>query len=181
MKKITLLLIPIIGILLFSGCAGTRSGSTEERGSKDMPSWALDTPIDDNIIYAVGQGKKQNPSLAKKTATGRARSEISQQVRIKIASLFNDFMQESGVGENAQALEFTENVTKQVSNNILNGSKVAKTYAAKDGTIFVLVEYSLDLAKQEALKAVKSEEALFNELKARQGLEALEEAVRNMK
>jgi len=180
MKQKSILLILLTFLLLY-GCAGTRSGSTEERGSKDMPSWALDTPIDDNIIYAVGQGKKQNPSLAKKTATGRARSEISQQVSIKVASLFNDFMQESGVGENAQALEFTENVTKQVSNNVLNGSKVSKTYAAKDGTIFVLVEYSLDLAKQEALKAVKSEEALFNELKARQGLEALEEAVRNMK
>jgi hypothetical protein len=178
MKKIKHFL-PIC-LILFLACAGSRSGSTEERGSRDMPSWALNTPVSDDIIYAVGQGKKQNPSLSMKTAVGRARSEISQVVTTKVKTLFIDFMQESGVGENAQALEFTENVTKQVSNNVLNGSKVTETYPAKDGTIFALVEYSLDLAKQEAIKAIRTEEAMFNEFKARQGLEALEEAIKNM-
>jgi|TARA_B100002003_G_C13828957_1_gene407565 hypothetical protein len=173
--------ITTVMLILFSSCASNRSGSTEERGSKDMPSWALDTPTADNMLYAVGQAKKQNPSLAKKTAVGRARSEIPQQITVKVSTLFTDNMGEVGIEGNAKANESTENVIKQVSNNVLNGSKVTETYVAKDGTVYVLAEYSLDLAKEEALKALKKEDALYNELKAKQGLEALEEAIKNMK
>jgi len=178
MKKRLLILT---SFLMLVGCASTSSGSTEQRDSKDVPAWALDPPCPEGFICAVGQGKKQNPSLAKKTAVGRARSEVSQIISTKVATLFTDFMQESGVGDNAQALEFTENVTKQVSNNVLNGSTVTKSYPAKDGTVYVLVEYSLDTARQEALGAIKKEEGLFNELKARQSLESLEKAIKGLK
>jgi len=179
--KIIKYFAPVL-LILIVGCAGTKSsGSTEERGSRDIPEWYMNPPCPEGSICAVAQGKKQNPSLATKTAIGRARSEISQIISQKVATLFTDFMQESGVGDNAQASEFTENVTKQVSNNVLNGSTATKTYPARDGTVFVLVEYSLDTARQAALSSIKKEEALFNEIKARQSLESLEEAIKNMK
>jgi hypothetical protein len=174
-----LLILPIF--LMFVGCASNSSGSTEERESKDIPEWALEPPCPETSVCAVGQAKKQNPSLSKKTAVGRARSEVSQVISTKVATLFTDFMQESGVGDNAQALEFTENVTKQVSNNVLNGASATQSYPAKDGTVYVLVEYSLDTARQATLNAVKKEEGLFNELKARQSLESLEEAIKSLK
>jgi hypothetical protein len=183
MKKITLLLIPIIGILLFSGCAGSRSGSTEERGSSDRPSWVDENPCLDpsTVLCGIGQAKKQNPSLGRQVATARARTEISQSVNSKVSSMLKDIMQESGVGDNAQALEFSEGVTKQVSNNTLEGSILKKSYTAKDNTIFVLVEYSLDSVRKDAVKAARNEEALWNEFKAKQSLDELEKALQNMK
>jgi hypothetical protein len=178
MKKSIILSIVF---LIFISCAGTNSGSTEERSSKDVPSWFLERPTSDTSLYGVGQAKKQNPSLAKNVATARARTEISQSVNVKVSSMLKDFMQESGYGNNAQALEFSEAVTKQVSNNSLQGALIKEAYTSKDGTIFILVEYSLDLVKKEASNAAKREEALYNEFKANQSFDELEKSISNMK
>ncbi|UCH62950.1 MAG: LPP20 family lipoprotein [Fidelibacterota bacterium] len=175
MKRI---FIPVIlgGMLLtLAGCAGkVVSGTTEARESRDVPEWSLERPIAEGIIYGVGQAKKQNPSLAKTVAAQRARDEIAAAVKIKVESLVKDFMQESGVGEQAGALEFTQAVSKGVTDATLNGAMIKETYIAKDGTYFVLVEYSLDEARQAAVESARQEEALWNEFKAEQGFEDLE-------
>tara|TARA_Y100001980_G_C14549164_1_gene330874 strand:- start:610 stop:1143 length:534 start_codon:yes stop_codon:yes gene_type:complete len=161
--------------LLLIGCAGTgSSGSTEQRSSNDMPQWFLMPPTAEDAFYGVGQAKKQNPALAKQTATARARTAISQSVNVKVSSMMKDFMQESGIGETAQALEFSEAVTKQVTDNSLQGSIVKEAFAAKDGTIYILVEYPLSSIKENALNAANREEALYNEFKASQAFEELE-------
>ena len=173
-------IIPILAIIVLTACAGP-SQSTETRGSSDSPSWFLMPPTSENSLYGVGQAKKQNPSLAKQTATARARAEISQAVNVRVSSMLKDFMQESGVGDNAQALEFSESVTKQVSDNSLQGAVIKEAYAAKDGTIFILVEYSLDSIKKDAIDAAKREEALYNEFKAQQSFNDLERSIQNLK
>ena len=170
--------IILLALTLFIGCAAPNpgSGSTEQRSSSDMPQWFLMVPTAEDAFYGVGMAKKQNPSLAKKAATARARTEISSAVNTKVQSMIKDFMQESGVGETAQALEFTEQVTKQVTDNSLQGSNIKEAYVAKDGTIYILVEYSLNQVKENALSAAKSanrEEALYNEFKASQAFEEL--------
>ena len=176
MKK-QYLIYAILVLTLFAGCAGPGSGSTEERGSSDMPDWFLVPPTAEDALYGIGQAKKQNPSLARQTATARARTEISQAVNVKVSSMLKDFMQESGVGDNAQALEFSESVTKQVTANALQGSVVKEAYVAKDGTMFIMVEYPLASLRQDALSSAKKEEALYNEFKAQQGFDALEQEI----
>ena len=172
MKQINIILL---ALTLFVGCAApsASSGSTEERSSSDMPKWFLVPPTAEDAFYGIGMAKKQNPSLAKKTATARARTEISSAVNTKVSSMVKDFMQESGIGETAQALEFSEAVTKQVTDNALAGSVVKEAYIAKDGTIYILVEYSLNQVKETALKAANREEALYNEFKASQAFDEL--------
>jgi len=167
-------------LLVFSGCSSTGSGSTEQRGSSDMPSWFLMPPTSEDALYGVGQAKKQNPSLAKSTATARARTEVSQAVNVKVSSMMKDFMSESGIGENAQAQEFSEAVTKQVTDNSLLGSVVKEAYVAKDGTVYILVEYNLNSVKQNALDAAKKEEALYNEFKANQSFDDLENSINKL-
>ena len=177
MKK---LIIPSLIFLIFVSCAGTGSGSTEERGSSDMPDWFLTPPTAEDAYYGVGQAKKQNPSLTKKTATARARGEINEAISSNVSSLLKDFMQESGVSGNAEATEFSTSVIKQVSSNNLKGSTIEKVYVAKDATIYILVVYSLNAAKQYSLDAAKKEEALYNEFKANQGFDALEKAINDL-
>ena len=163
-------------ILILSGCSSTKPGAS----SGDIPSWFLMPPNNEGFIYGVGQAKKQNPSLSKQAATARARTEVSQAVNVKVASMLKDFMQQSGVGENAMATEFTESVTKQVTNNSLQGSNVKEAYVAKDGTMYIMVEYSTNSLKQAAVNAAKKEEALYNEFKASQGFDELEKSINNL-
>lgn len=178
MKKLITLFI--IGLILGS-CAGTkRSGSTEESPMTDMPEWALVRPEAEDALYGVASAKKQNPALATRTATARARAEVADAVTSKVSAMMKDFMQESGLGDNAQAIEFSESVIKQVSSVSLKGCKVKEVYPAKDGTIYVLVEYPLNGVRDSALQEARKREALYNEFKAQKGFEELEEAIKNL-
>lgn len=169
-------------LLTLVACAGKmESGTTEARESRDMPEWSLNRPAMEGMIYGVGQAKKQNPSLAKNVAAQRARDEVAAAVNIRVESLVKDFMQESGVGERAEALEFTQSVGKGVTDATLTGAMIKETYLAKDGTYFVLVEYSLDQARRAAIEAARQEEALWNEFKADQSFDALEEELAKLR
>ncbi|SVD13290.1 uncharacterized protein METZ01_LOCUS366144 [marine metagenome] len=168
--------ITFVGLFLI-GCAGSKSGTSEDmKMGKDVPKWAGGQTAED-AFYGVGFAKKQNPALAKKAAAARARTEISEAVKIQVSSMLKDFMQESGIGESAQALEFTESVTKQVTSNSLSGSVIEDTYFSNDGSVWVLVSYSLDNTRKSAANAASKEEALYNEFKASQAFNEMNSSI----
>jgi len=171
-------IITTVMLILFVGCASNRSGSTEETNT-DTPEWWFNPAASETHYYAFGQAKKQNPSLAQKTATQRARDDISNQVKSTIQNEIRDYMQESGLGENAQALEFSENTTVAISNNVLQGATQDKYAKMKDGTVYVRVSYSKDGVNKALLNAAKREEALYNEFKASQAFDRLEKKFSN--
>lgn len=175
-------ILAVMTTLWLTGCGSTspRSGSTEESTMSDAPEWFLKMPASADILYGVGNAKKQNPALARKTATARARDEVSQAVEVKVSNLMKDFMEESGIGDNAQALELSKSVSKQVAAVTLQGSTVRESHIGKDGTMYILVEYSLSAARHAALEEAKNREAEFNKLEAQKGFDELEEALRNM-
>jgi len=170
MKKVL-----VLGFMfLFLGCASNKSGTTEVmKIRRDAPAWANGKTAADTF-YGIGFAKKQNAALAKSAATARARTEISNAVNVKVSAMMKDFIQESGVGDNAQALEFSSVVTKQVTSNTLEGSIIDSTYFAKDGTVWVLVSMPVSKVRELALDAAKNEEALYNEFKASQALQELD-------
>ncbi len=165
----------LMSILIFSGCSSSKPST-----NPDMPGWFLNPPSSSDFYYGVGSAKKQNPSLAKKVAATRARTEISEAVKTEVSSLISDFMQESGIGENAQATEFNESVSKSVSNNVLSNNTIKEVFSAPDGTIYVMVEMPKDAVKQESLRSARREEALFNQFKAEQGFDKLEAALEDL-
>ena len=171
----------LITLMFITGCASSRSGSTEESAMRDVPEWFLQQPQAEDAIYGVGMAKKQNPNLARQTAVARARAEVAMQVETKVSSMLKDFMQESGVGENAQSLEFTQSVSKQVSDRSLRGCRVKQVYPSKDGTIYALVAYPLQALKDATLTEAQKQEAAYNEFKAQQGFEALQKEIENLK
>ena len=85
-----------------------------------------------------------------------------------------DLRRGSGVGERDEGLGFSKGVRKGVTDATLPGAMIKETFLARDGTYFVLVEYSLDRARRAAIESARQEEALWNEFKAEQGFEALE-------
>ena len=152
-----------------------------QSNAPSMPSWAMNVPTNEGYIYGVGSSKKQNPQLGRTAAIGLARDEIARSLEVKVSSMFKNFMQESGIGENAQALEFTETVTKQVTSTTLSGSFVSQVEIMNDGTVWALVELNLDQVKNAAIDKAKKEEALFNEFKASQSFDELLNEINNMK
>ena len=171
-------LIPMAGLMLIIGCAGTKTIS-----KSDVPDWYLNPPKYEGLFVGVGDALRPQMSLSKKVATNRARVEISEAVATEVKSVLKDYMQASGIGSEASALEFTESVSKSLSNKVLNGSTIEKT-EIKDGRVFVMVTYDINevrtIAKETARNAAKKEEALYNEFKARQGFESLDKEFDDM-
>lgn len=162
----------LIVLMLLAGC------------SSSIPDWYTEPPQTNDVFYGVGDAKRPQQALSKKVATARARDEVAQAVEVKVSTMLKDFMQSSGIGENASALEFNESVSKHVAQVSMQGCIISETFIAKDGTVYVMVQYPIKQAKEETLKKAKEEiknhEALFNEFKARQGFEALEKELNSI-
>ena len=152
--------------------------------SSSIPNWYLNPPSAEDVFFGVGDANRPQKALAKKVATARARDEVANAVEVKVSTMLKDFMQASGIRDNASAVEFNESVSKHVAQVSMKGCVVSKTFIAKDGTIYVLVEYPIGSAREEAINKAKDElekqEALYNEFKARQGFDALEKELNSM-
>jgi len=134
-------------------------------------------------LNLLGQqiAKMQMASLSKKTADQRARDEVVMAIRVKVQTMMKDFMQQSGIGEQAQSLQFSESVSKAIASHVLYGCKIVKRQVCPDGTWHSLALWPIggadELKKEinnQTKKLVKNEQALYNEFKAKKGFEELQ-------
>ena len=173
-------LITLIAMLIFFGCAGSKP---KPLSNKDLPEWYLNPPKFEDKFVGVGDALRPQFNLSKQVATERARVEVARAVETTVNSALNDHMQASGMGAEAGATEFTESVSKSLVNTTLKGCTIEKTEIFKD-RVFVMVTYDLNKAREEAKAAArtsaKNEEALYNEFKARQAFDALDQAMDRM-
>jgi hypothetical protein len=169
------IIITILGLLILGGCAGTKPAS-----QKDVPDWYLNPPKYEDRFVGVGDALRPQLSLAKTVATQRARAEVVRAVQNTVSTVVKDYLQSSGLGADASAIEFNESVTKSVSSKTLQGSIIDRTEII-DGRIFVMVTYDLAEARMHAKRiaqnTAKKKEALYNEFKARQGFDALDKEI----
>ena len=174
-------LITLIAMLIFFGCAGSKP---KPLSNKDLPEWYLNPPKFEDKFVGVGDALRPQFNLSKQVATERARVEVARAVETTVNSALNDHMQASGMGAEAGATEFTESVSKSLVNTTLKGCTIEKTEIFKD-RVFVMVTYYAYNAREEAKAAARSEakkeEALYNEFKARQAFDALDQAIDRIK
>lgn len=178
MKKLIViaLLIPLAFMLV--NCGGKPKAKMN-----DIPEWYLNPPTAEDAIYEAGDAAKQSMGLAKEAADARARDAISRTIEVKVSNMLKNFMQESGIGEDAEALEFTSSVSKQVSNNVLHGARIVKREMKTEGSTYhaySLAEYNLNSLIQETLNAAKKQKALYNEAKANLSFDELEKEIQKL-
>ena len=155
---------------------GACGGGNVSRG--DIPKWYLNPPKDDDVIYGVGASEKMpSVQLAKTASDNLARSAIASVINSDVASMMRNYLQQSGTMEAARALQFTEAVTKVVSEVSLSGATINKS-EIKDGRCYSLAEISKDSVNNALLNAVKDAAAEFSELKARQAFDDLNNEIK---
>lgn len=182
-KGILVLGIIIMGGLLIMACAtqpGPQPVGPAEQ-AQCIPEWEVNPPSAEDGLYGSGLAKMQMASLSKKTADQRARDEVVMAIRVKVQTMMKDFMQQSGIGEQAQSLQFSESVSKAIASHVLYGCKIVKRKVCPDGTWHSLALWPIgdsDSLKKEinnqTKKLVKNEQALYNEFKAKKGFEELQ-------
>ena len=93
-------------------------------------------------------------------------------------------MQESGVGVESEALEFTSSVSKQVVSNVIRGCQITKREMKQKGKLYQcysLAKYDTDALINETKEAARHYRALYNEAKANMEFKELEKEIEKLK
>ncbi|RKY57426.1 MAG: hypothetical protein DRP96_09990 [Candidatus Neomarinimicrobiota bacterium] len=178
MKKLIVIALLVPMVFMLMNCGGKPKAKMN-----NIPEWYLNPPKAEDAIYEAGDAAKQSMGLAKEAADARARDAISRTIEVKVSNMLKNFMQESGIGEDAEALEFTSSVSKQVSNNVLRGARIVKREMKTEGSMYhaySLAEYNLNSLIQETLNEAKKQKALYNEAKANLSFEDLEKEIQKL-
>ena len=181
--------------LLALGIAGFMAGCNKNQpvpqiqqctieGAK-APSWVCDGgSMMEGGLFGVGSSEK-NPlgiSFQRTEAAAAARDALARQLKIKVKNMFKQFQATTGIGDAQTADKATQNVSKQVAEATLSGSKIMKTWVSPKGTMFVLVGMPDPKAVAEQVKNIaktsfKNDKALWQEFKAKKAEQELDAAV----
>lgn len=180
MKKIALLLVAALVAFTLIGCAGGAPAAPDpaQKSDSNLPDFVLNPPIATDAIYGVGYAKLSNQALAINAAKANARADIAAQIEAQIQSSLVSYAQEAGVDDNTQVINFTESITRQITDTTLQGASTKKMQPMEDGGVWVLMEYSkegfLESFEEVAKEFERNEDAAFAEFKAAQALEKLD-------
>lgn len=159
MKK---LILSTFIVLFMVGCS-----STKPTTFPGAPKWWTDRPKDNLILYGVGTSLRPVPNLAEQTATVRARQAIAGTLDEQIRQILDDVQEASGVGLEADVIEYNKTVGAAVRNNVLKLATIEETKWGRDGRCYVLVSYDKDRAIKMAKKIAKEEKLKIKNLQSK--------------
>ena len=149
----------LIGLMLTACGKQVKKVDNEalETEFKHAPAWVLDGYMEGEISgvgsAAIGKGGIQ---FARTEALAKARDELARQVSVKAQSLVNNFVQQAGLGDEQMADAFSKQVTRQVTNETLAGSKQRDMWISPSSQLYVLVVMDTVSVKESVKKGVVS-------------------------
>lgn len=182
MKKVTYLVLLAVLAVFAMGCA-TAPEASEAPETSEIPDWFLMPPQAEDAMYGVGSANSSDVNIAIQKAETRALTNLSRQLETQVQNMVTQYTQEAGVDGNTQVVEFFEDITRQVSEQTLNGwARKNADYSSNGGsyTAFILVELPIGQAAAAVEEVFqRNEDAAFAEFKADQALEMLDAQLRN--
>ncbi|WP_422481847.1 LPP20 family lipoprotein [Pleomorphochaeta sp. DL1XJH-081] len=190
MKKIAVLSITLIVlVLLLAGCASTEQAAEPKTpviiGAEGVPQpdWVNSTPRAADVHYETGYAKLSNKANSIKRANADAKEKISQWINTTVETVVVNYTSDMGSGDNRQALEAFESISRQTSNNALMGVTQESLWVDPDNGVWVL----LSMPKENTVKAFEAaskefelnEAAMYAEYKMDGALKMLEETLAN--
>lgn len=176
----------ILAVLLawgFAACGNKHiDNEAMEEEFENAPEWVL-IGHDKDAFSAVGSAKigKSGMQFAKTAALAQARNELARQMSVRVNSLVDNFVQQTGLGDAQMVDRLGKQVSKQVSRETLNGSRQADVWISPSSDIYVLVNMDTDSVKEsvrhQVITSFRDEEARWQEFKAKNGKAELDREI----
>lgn len=145
-------LLPVIAVFTgLVGCGGT-TGMTQSELHEDQctypdateteaPGWICDEPVEGISVQAVGSYPKSAAgyNFSKDQAAARARVALAGQFTTHVKSMIKQFTAATGAGDSETVDQVNEVVSKTLTKQRLDGSKVYKAKVSPNGEVYVLV------------------------------------------
>lgn len=191
-KTLLSISLTTLTIIALSGCSDepkpaeelkVTAPSVEKFGCKqedvEAPKWTC-IPDIDGFYSGVGIAPYSAAGMGhmRKVAVANGRSDLAQQIESQVKDKVEVFTQTTGDGERETVDRVTTAVSKQLAKVNLQGSKGVDVWTAPSGALYMLVTVPKSSINKEVKKAVtssfKSDDALWQQFKSQQALEALD-------
>ena len=177
MKQMRLAVLLALVALVLAACGG--GGDHQGVKKAYYPGWWM---VQDNpdYVYSFGMDTKVSQNASYDAAYANAILMASQYVETQVAGMVKNYEEEAG-RENPQVLALTSKVVKSVTNASFTGAQVNKheTIILDNDRFqtFVRIAVPKETVNRNLLNQIKNEEALYNQFKATQAFQELEEEV----
>jgi len=184
MKRTVLLLIIFFAslMLILAGC-GSKAKKIDneplEQEYEHAPDWVL-AEYQEEKFSAVGSAHigKGGIQFARTEALATARSELASQVSVSVRRLVNTFAQQTGIGDDQTLDAFSKQVSKQVTNETLSGSREKEMWISPSSDIYVLAVLEAELIKasvrRQVISGYQQDSAQWQAFQASNGNEELD-------
>jgi hypothetical protein len=168
--------------ILAAGCSQTAKKIDNEAlrdEFENAPEWVLTGHLKESTS-AVGSARigKGGLQFARTEALAKARDELARQVSVKVETLVNNFAQQTGIGNDQMLDAFSKQVSRQITDETLAGSRQQDIWISPSADLYVLVvmdeEQIKSAVKREMISSYQQDEARWQEFKARNGAEELD-------
>lgn len=153
--------------------------------SQEAPSWTCDSPVEGVAVSAVGIYEKTAAGIQfqKDQATASARVALAQQMRVHVANMVKQYAETTGAGTTETVDRVNSAVSKLVTSESLEGSRIYMSTVSPSGTMYVLVGLDPKLAARNTEQVLKTsmnnEKALWQQFKAKLAQDELAAAIAN--
>ena len=176
MKVKSAIILLVAGLLLIAACS---SNKPAKHGLSVVfqPSW-YQLQGDAEYIYTYGQAEKASQNASETAAYANAMQEAAQYVEARVQSMIKNYIEEAGVVD-PQVLALTSSVTRVVANADFTGSQISKREAYRSTNdrykTFVRVSIPQNTVNRNLAHQIRNEEALYNQFKASQAFQELDQ------
>lgn len=188
MRKIIYVLLSVVAVIGITGCS---SAPTKEKvavavpdcvfpgSDKAAPGWVCDQPVDGIPVAAVGSAAKSDAGhdFMKQMAATGARVQLAQNMKVQVQNMIKQYVETTGAASKETVDRVNTSVTKQITDQSLQGTKILKSLSGPDGTLYILVGLDTAAAQQLTEAAIKTsmgnDQALWQQFKAKGGQEEL--------
>jgi LPP20 lipoprotein len=185
MSKITNLFLMSVVALGIAACSSTPAKVAPVAEcvfpgtDKAAPLWVCDAPVDGMTVGAVGSAAKSDAGVAfmKQMAATDARVQLAQNMKVHVENMIKQYAETTGAGSKETVDRVNTSVTKQITDQTLQGTRIFRSIVAPDGTMYVLVGLDDAAVQQLTESAVKTsmnnDQAAWQQFKAQKGQDEL--------
>lgn len=141
------------------------------------PEWYCNPNIEGGMA-AVGEAKTNaanDKNMQRAMAMASGRDALARQAQIKVQNLLTNWTRATGANDDQTYEANFENVSRQIAQQTLQGSRQLNRWVAPDGTLALLVGMSDSAGIKNSVKtSLRNEQALWQQFQSKQALEELD-------
>ena len=181
----------MLAAIVAGGMAGCGSSPTKEdklaklaecvfpNSKEPAPGWVCDEPVEGMPITAMGSAAKSDAGhdFMKQMAATGARVQLAQNMRVQVQNMIKQYVETTGAASKETVDRVNTSVTKQITDQSLQGTRILKSITGPDGTLYVLMGLDTAGAQQLTEAAIKTsmnnDQAAWQQFRAQKGQDEL--------